>query len=86
MRTVLIIFITDYVISYRYGNMAKDKRKCQNRAGRDFKADCVSVFSQIITLYITPVFYVYMEKFQEKIGNWRSRKKRSKDEMLYAEK
>ena len=31
------------------------------------------VFSQVITLYITPVFYIYMEKFQEKL---RSRSKR----------
>ena len=31
------------------------------------------VFSQVVTLYITPVFYIYMEKFQEKL---RSRSKR----------
>ena len=26
------------------------------------------VFSQLLTLYITPVFYIYMESFKERIG------------------
>ena len=26
------------------------------------------LFSQLLTLYITPVFYIYMESFQKKIG------------------
>ena len=26
------------------------------------------LFSQLITLYITPVVYVYLDRFQEKIG------------------
>ncbi len=26
--------------------------------------------SQVLTLYVTPVFYFYMESFQEKVGNW----------------
>ena len=32
------------------------------------------LFSQIMTLYITPVFYVYMEAFQKKISGWFGRK------------
>ncbi len=32
------------------------------------------LFSQIITLYITPVFYVYMEAFQKNISGWFGRK------------
>jgi HAE1 family hydrophobic/amphiphilic exporter-1 len=28
------------------------------------------LFSQFLTLYITPVFYLYMEAFQEKSGSW----------------
>jgi HAE1 family hydrophobic/amphiphilic exporter-1 len=34
--------------------------------------------SQVLTLYVTPVFYVYMETFQEKVSNWLSKRKRSK--------
>jgi HAE1 family hydrophobic/amphiphilic exporter-1 len=33
--------------------------------------------SQVLTLYVTPVFFVYMETFQEKVGNWLARRKRS---------
>ena len=32
--------------------------------------------SQLLTLYITPVFYLYMEAFQKKMGGWFGRKKR----------
>jgi HAE1 family hydrophobic/amphiphilic exporter-1 len=32
------------------------------------------IFSQLLTLYITPVFYLYMESFQEKIRRRRRRK------------
>jgi HAE1 family hydrophobic/amphiphilic exporter-1 len=30
--------------------------------------------SQLLTLYITPVFYLYMESFQKKAGGWFGRK------------
>jgi HAE1 family hydrophobic/amphiphilic exporter-1 len=30
--------------------------------------------SQLLTLYITPVFYLYMESFQKKMGSWFGRK------------
>ena len=33
--------------------------------------------SQVLTLYVTPVFFVYMETFQEKVGNWLLWRKRS---------
>ena len=35
--------------------------------------------SQVLTLYVTPVFYVYMETFQEKVSNWLGKRKRSKE-------
>ena len=38
------------------------------------------VVSQLLTLYITPVVYYYMDKFQEKIGQWmKARKDRSRE-------
>jgi hydrophobic/amphiphilic exporter-1 (mainly G- bacteria), HAE1 family len=33
------------------------------------------VVSQLLTLYITPVFYIYMERFRGSFGNMRRRKK-----------
>lgn len=39
--------------------------------------------SQVLTLYVTPVFYLYMETFQEKVSNWLGkRKKRKESEMV----
>ena len=35
------------------------------------------VVSQLLTLYITPVFYIYMERFREGLGHWRSSRKLS---------
>jgi HAE1 family hydrophobic/amphiphilic exporter-1 len=35
------------------------------------------IFSQMITLYITPVVYIYLDRFQERISKWRVRAKRS---------
>ena len=33
------------------------------------------VFSQLLTLYITPVFYLYMESFQERIKRWKGKER-----------
>jgi HAE1 family hydrophobic/amphiphilic exporter-1 len=33
------------------------------------------VVSQLLTLYITPVFYIYMERFRGSIGSFGRRKK-----------
>jgi HAE1 family hydrophobic/amphiphilic exporter-1 len=33
------------------------------------------LFSQLVTLYITPVYYVYLDRFQRKINAWRTRRK-----------
>ena len=38
------------------------------------------LFSQFLTLFITPVFYTYMESFQEKAAGWFKRKKRPSEE------
>ena len=32
------------------------------------------IFSQLVTLYLTPVFYTYMAAFQEKLKSRRARK------------
>jgi HAE1 family hydrophobic/amphiphilic exporter-1 len=34
------------------------------------------VLSQLLTLYITPVFYVYLDNFQSKISDWRKGRKK----------
>ncbi len=33
------------------------------------------IFSQLITLYITPVIYIFLESFREKLGGWFQRKR-----------
>ena len=32
--------------------------------------------SQVLTLFVTPVFYLYMEAFQQKVSNWLGRRKK----------
>jgi HAE1 family hydrophobic/amphiphilic exporter-1 len=34
------------------------------------------MFSQLVTLYITPVYYVYLERLQRKVGSMFGRKKK----------
>jgi len=34
------------------------------------------VVSQLLTLYITPVVYYYMDRFREKVSNWTGKRKR----------
>jgi len=38
------------------------------------------LFSQTLTLYVTPVFYVYMEKFRTHAAGWLQRKDRKDKE------
>jgi HAE1 family hydrophobic/amphiphilic exporter-1 len=33
------------------------------------------LFSQLVTLYITPVYYVYLDRLQRAVHNWRARRK-----------
>jgi len=33
------------------------------------------LFSQLVTLYLTPVFYIYMSALQEKVAHWKGRAK-----------
>ena len=37
------------------------------------------VVSQVLTLYVTPVFFVYMETFQEWVSSWLGKHKRKQD-------
>ena len=42
--------------------------------------------SQLVTLYLTPVMYIYMEEAQAKVRSWKQRRKRAKrDEQVQAE-
>jgi HAE1 family hydrophobic/amphiphilic exporter-1 len=34
------------------------------------------LFSQLVTLYLTPVFYIYMSAAQDRVRAWKSRKKK----------
>jgi hydrophobic/amphiphilic exporter-1 (mainly G- bacteria), HAE1 family len=34
------------------------------------------IFSQLLTLYITPVFYLYMESFQKRAGKFFKRRRK----------
>jgi HAE1 family hydrophobic/amphiphilic exporter-1 len=42
------------------------------------------LFSQTLTLYVTPVFYIYMEKFQELLAAHRALKIADREEALNA--
>ena len=42
------------------------------------------LFSQVMTLYITPVFYVYMEAFQKNISGWFGKKRNKDKEILHS--
>ncbi len=33
------------------------------------------LFSQVVTLYITPVYYIYLDRVQRKFTNWKARRK-----------
>ncbi|MGZ4787470.1 MAG: efflux RND transporter permease subunit, partial [Terriglobales bacterium] len=33
------------------------------------------LFSQVVTLYITPVYYIYLDRVQKKFTDWKSRRK-----------
>jgi HAE1 family hydrophobic/amphiphilic exporter-1 len=33
------------------------------------------LFSQLVTLYITPVYYVYLDRLQRRFQDWRERRK-----------
>jgi HAE1 family hydrophobic/amphiphilic exporter-1 len=34
------------------------------------------LFSQLVTLYLTPVFYIYMSALQDKVTHWKTRRRR----------
>jgi HAE1 family hydrophobic/amphiphilic exporter-1 len=38
------------------------------------------LFSQLVTLYLTPVFYTYMAAAQDNVRSWRGRKKVLKEQ------
>jgi HAE1 family hydrophobic/amphiphilic exporter-1 len=34
------------------------------------------LFSQLVTLYLTPVFYIYMSALQAKVAGWRGKRRK----------
>jgi hydrophobic/amphiphilic exporter-1 (mainly G- bacteria), HAE1 family len=44
------------------------------------------VVSQLLTLYITPVVYIYLETFREKMGNLKLRRRPASEEALVEHK
>ena len=38
------------------------------------------LFSQLVTLYLTPVFYIYMSSAQERVQSWRGRGRKIRQE------
>ena len=40
------------------------------------------VVSQMLTLYITPVVYIYLESFREKMGQMKLRRRPAREEAL----
>jgi HAE1 family hydrophobic/amphiphilic exporter-1 len=40
------------------------------------------VVSQLLTLYITPVVYYYMDRFREKVSNWTGKRKREESHKM----
>ena len=35
------------------------------------------LFSQLVTLYLTPVFYIYMSALQDRVNSWRGHGKKA---------
>jgi HAE1 family hydrophobic/amphiphilic exporter-1 len=35
------------------------------------------MFSQLVTLYLTQVFYIYMSKLQDKVAGWRKKRRQA---------
>src|SRR4029077_75183 len=42
------------------------------------------LFSQLVTLYLTPVFYIYMSAMQDRVQAWRHRDKKNKKKLTAA--
>ena len=43
------------------------------------------LFSQLVTLYLTPVFYIYMSALQSRVQSWKTGKRRLVKEAPVAE-
>ena len=70
MMTTMAAFMGTLPIAVGWGAGANSRR------GLGLAVVGGLVFSQVVTLYITPVYYVYLDKVQNKWTEWRSGKKR----------
>jgi HAE1 family hydrophobic/amphiphilic exporter-1 len=69
MMTTMAAFMGTLPIAIGFGAGASSRR------GLGLAVVGGLVFSQVVTLYITPVYYVYLDKVQNKWHDWRTRKK-----------
>jgi len=70
MMTTMAAFMSTLPIALGFGAGAESRRPLGLAVVGGL------LFSQVITLYITPVFYVYMDSFQSWVGNLRRKKEK----------